>query len=285
MKTRTSLIATLAILGTISGPWQAKAGFIPITVSGFNQDVVVEAGAVNDPTTHYANAVTASMDAGTAKTFYTWYETGLPGGTGGGLPAAGVFTSLADPTAQFQLSPYTGLNALLLDATTASGTLTLATPAQYSALSFLTSSSLGSATSPLLALTINFSDGTAPLTGLSVIAPDWFNNTPAALIAHGRVSVDLGTFDSVGTDNPRMYQENLALPASAASHPISSISITWLASGSPNAHTGIFAVSGTLVPEPSSVALLSTGMLALVFGTWRRRSSAGTRRSNCYQPH
>ena len=171
MKTRTSLMATLAILATTSGPWQAMAGFVPITVSGFNQDVVVEAGAVNDPTTHYANAVTASMDTGTMKTDFTWYESGLPGGAGGGLPAAGVFTSLSDPTAQFRLSPYTGFNALFLDAATTSGTLTLATPAQYAALSFLTSSSLGSATSPVLSLTINFSDGTAPLTGLSVIAP------------------------------------------------------------------------------------------------------------------
>ncbi len=213
MKTRTSLIAALAILVTTSGHWQTMAGFVPITVTGYNQDVVVEAGAVNDPTTHYANAVTASMDTGTTKTFFTWYESGLPGGTGGGLPVAGVFTSLADPAAQFQLSPYTGLNALFLDAATTTGTLTLATPAQYAALSFLTSSALGSATSPVLALTINFSDGTAPLTGLSVITPDWFDNSPAALFAQGRVRVDTGAFDSVGNDNPRMYQENLARPS------------------------------------------------------------------------
>jgi len=272
MKTWTSLIATLAVFAATSGPGQAIAGFVPITVSGFNQDVVVEAGAVNDPATHFANTVTASMDTGTMKTFFTWYESGLPGGTGGGLPAAGLFTSLSDPTAQFRLSPYTGFNALFLDAATTSGTLTLATPARYAALSFLTSSSLGSPTSPVLALTINFSDGTAPLTGLSVTAPYWFNNHPAALIAQGRVSVDTGAFNSVGADNPRIYQENLALPASAAGHPISRVSITWMASGSATAHTGIFAVSGMLVPEPSSVALLGAGMLGMVLGIWRRRA-------------
>jgi len=134
----------------------------------------VEAGAVDDSATHFANAVTATMDTGTTKTAYTWYEHDLPGG--GGLPAAGVVASVSDPTALFLLSPYTGSNALLLDAATTSGTLTLATPAEYSALSFLTSSSLGSAASPVLALTVNFADGTAPLAGLGVSSPDWFNN-------------------------------------------------------------------------------------------------------------
>ena len=158
---------------------------MPIVVSGFNQDVVVEAGAVNDPTTHYAGAITATMDNGTAKTFNTWYESGLPGGAGGGLPAAGVFTSAADPSAQFLLAPYTGPNALFLDQDNPSGTLTFATPAAFHELSILTSSGLGTSTSPVLGLTIHFADGTPAISGLSVVSPDWFNNGPAALIAAG----------------------------------------------------------------------------------------------------
>src|SRR3974390_1163159 len=110
MKTRTSLPAFMTLLAALSGFRPAPAGSMPISVTGFNQDVVVAAGAINDPTTHYANAVTASMDTGTAKTFYTWYEAGLPGGTGGGLPASGTFVSAADPTTTFQLAPYTGMN-------------------------------------------------------------------------------------------------------------------------------------------------------------------------------
>jgi len=270
MKTMTSLSASLALLAAISGLRPAQADYIPIAVSGFNQDVVVEAGAVNDPTAHYANAVTATMDGGTTKTGYTWYESGLPGGAGGGLPAAGVITSAVDPSTQFLLAPYTGLNALLLDAATTSSTLTLVSPGQYSALSFLTSSGSAFFGSPVLNLTLHFSDGTAPLTGLSVTSPDWFDNTPAAVIAHGRVDVSTGTFDQVGNDNPRIYQENVVLPDSAAVHPISSIDIAWSSSGSNNAQTAIFAVSGT-VPEPSSVGLLGTGVLALALAVWRLR--------------
>jgi hypothetical protein len=225
---------------------------------------------VNDPTTHYAAAVTATMDTGTAKMFYTWYESGLPGGTGGGLPAAGVFTSAADPTTQFLLAPYNKADVLLLDGATTTGTLTLATPQAYTSLSFLTSSGLGSASSPILNLTLHFADGTPALTGLSIVSPDWFDNGPAALVAHGRVRVDTGTFDHVGSNDPRLYQENVVLPASALFHPISSIDFAWDAAGSTTAHTAVFAVSGS-VPEPESVSLLGSGVIALALLAWGRR--------------
>ena len=273
MRTLKSVITSVALLTVISCPLQALADYIPIAVSGFNQDVVVASSAVNDPTTHYTNAVTATMDGGTAKTGYTWFESGLPGGSGGGLPAPGVITSAVDPSAQFLLAPYTGPDVLLLNSSTTSGTLTFATPAAFSALSFLTSSGSAFFGTPVLMLTVNFADGTAPLSGLSVVSPDWFNNSPAAVIAQGRVDVGTGTFDQVGNDNPRIYQEDVMLPSSAWDHPISSITITWDSGGSNNSQTAIFAVSG-MVPEPASVCMLGTGMLALAFGVWRTRRKA-----------
>src|SRR5262249_51221417 len=150
----------------------------------------------------------------------------------------------------FLLAPYTGPNALFLDQDNSAGTLTFATPTALHSLSILTSSGLGTSTSPVLGLTIHFADGTPAISGLSVVSPDWFNNGPAALIAGGRVNVGTGAFDSVGSDNPRIYQENVALPAGAFGHAISSITFDWTGSSTAS-QTAIFGVSGS-VPEPSS---------------------------------
>jgi hypothetical protein len=273
MQARRFLALSLAITGifTLNSRQTASGGSIPIVVSGFNQDVVVEAGAVDDPTTHFAGAVTATMDTGTDKTFNTFYENGLPGGGSGGLPAAGVFTSAADPTTQFLLAPYTGPNVLLLDQADSTGMLTFTSPRAYSALSFLVTSALGTSTPPVLALTIHFADGSPALTGLSVVAPDWFDNSPAALIAGGRVRVDTGTFDSIGTDNPRIYQEDLLLPSGTDGHSISSITFDF-SGGTTATHTAIFGISGTpAVPEPASILLLGMGVPGVMWMLSRRK--------------
>ena len=78
------------------------------------------------------------------------------------MPTSGLVTGEADPSVAFQLAPYTGPNALMLDAANTSGTLSLAMPAWYSSLSFLVSSGLGSSSSPVLFLKVNFADGTPP---------------------------------------------------------------------------------------------------------------------------
>ena len=248
----------------------ARAAYVPIplTPGSFNHDFVVEATAVDDPTAHYGNAITASMDGGIAKTGNTWYERGKNAAAATtGLPNPGVVTSAADATASFLLAPYNANHALLLDSGAASATLSLATPAKYSALSLLTSSGNGTGT---LRLTLQFTDTAPPITITApVTSPDWFNATPIAITANGRVVATTGVFANVNSGNPRLYQENVPLPAEAAGRELSAVNIAWTGSGA-NTHSAVFALSGTLVPEPGAIGLL--GLAAVAALTRRRRA-------------
>src|ERR1700757_2064867 len=64
---------------------------IPLTAGSFTQDAVVEKNAPKAP----ASLTTASMDAGTGNTGYTWYEQGFDASAPfTGLPPAGsIFVS------------------------------------------------------------------------------------------------------------------------------------------------------------------------------------------------
>jgi hypothetical protein len=260
-------VAPLAVLTFLLAALEsstARAAYVPIplTPGTFNQDMVVEATAVNDPTAHYGSAVTASMDGGTTKSGNTWYQIGLnTAAPTTGLPGPGVVTSAADATAGFLLQPYNANNATLLDAASRTATLTALTPAKYSALSLLTSSGNGSGT---LSLTLQFADGGADITVPGTVpSPDWFNGTPIAINANGRVVATTGVFANVASGNPRLYQENITLPAEAAGRDLSAVIINWTGSGT-TTHTAIFALSGTPVPEPAAIALLGMGALAVL---------------------
>src|SRR6266481_5273084 len=120
------LLAVSLVLSSLS----LSAANTPISVTGWNRDVIVEAGA----TPPYSGAA-APFDL---PNNYGFYEAGLSGGTRG-LPSSRTFTSLVDGTTVFQFQPYKAANnALQLSASTSSsGTLTFATPGIYSSLSIL----------------------------------------------------------------------------------------------------------------------------------------------------
>jgi hypothetical protein len=210
------------------------AGFTPIAVSGYTDDMIIEATAEAPPAG--LNVTTASMDNGTGNTGYTWYEAGYnPSAPTTGLPAAGstlTNTSASDHVYALPAN-YTNNNAVLVD-NGGGGNIAFTTPTAFSALSFLTSSGGGAVT---ISYTLSQQDGTAQ--SGTFVSPDWFNNTPVAFSPNGRASVDNGGLDSVNSGNPRLYSVDIAVTNTTS--PIVSVSLS-LFEGT--GHSAIFAVSG-----------------------------------------
>jgi hypothetical protein len=241
----------------------------PISVSGFNQDVVVEAGAVNDPTNHYLGAITSTLDGSTAKTGATFYEKGLPG-TVGGLPTGGTnFVSQDDANATFALQSATGNNALELNKTNPSGTLTFAAPVNLSQLAILATTGSGSYLSA--PMTLHFADGRPDIV-LAYSAPDWFGRDGAALLGVDRINATTGVPDN-NTGDPRLYETSLDLTQFGLSDdPISGITFNFGGGTDGGGNTEIFGVSGTVVPEPAAVGVLLLGGIGALVTRRRRRA-------------
>jgi hypothetical protein len=232
-----------------------RAANSPIAATGWNRDVIVE----NSAFPPYSSAA-SPFDV---PNNYGFYQAGLSGGTRG-LPAGGSFTSLVDGTTVFQFQPYTANNVLQLSASTSSfGTLTLGTPGTYSSISILAAAANSGAS--MGNLVIHFADATVSPT-LQFNNSDWFFQPNPAIMGFGRLDLGSTTPEDNGNSFPELYQTTLNLTAlGLASKPIVSIDFTDLSSD-PRESTGIFALSGTLVPEPGSMVLSAVGaaMLAVL---------------------
>jgi hypothetical protein len=250
----------------------ASAAVTSIAVTGYNRDIVVEAGAP----VNAAGVTDATMDGGAGNTGGTWYAQGFnTSAPTTGLPAAGstiVSLLAADHSYTFPISygPGNGAagltpNAFVVGQNSGSPTVGLVTPQRYSTLSLIGSAGHGPVT---VNYVINFADATTQSGTIST--GDWFNGS-AAYNSNGRLTVNTGAFDNVNAGNPRLYTFDFAVTNTAS--PVTSIT---LSSASTTGTAAFFALSGTAVPEPSS--LLTAGLTAFALLSSRRRS-AGKRLS------
>jgi hypothetical protein len=234
----------------------AAAQRTPISVSGFNFD-----GIANGPDSS-VTGVQAST-TGVMDSIYDYFTLGFdPVAPTTGLPTSS-FVSAADATTTFQLASPTVNNVLLLrqaNSGQTTGTLTLNTPTLFSSLAFLVTGFNGSQPT---GFTLNFASG-LPTSG-SFTATDNFNGSPFAINGFGRVSRSDGIFDLAGGTNPRLYQITVNLAGGDQTRALTSIAFTNNETSGTNFHNvGVFAISGTPVPEPASMVALSIGALALL---------------------
>lgn len=241
--------------------------FLPVAVTGYNADAVVEASAPRFPMA-LTNATTVSMDGGTNNTGNTWYEQGYyPQFPNSGLPPAGsVITSLAQPDHHYRMpATYSGPNAVFVDYAHPEANLIPVDPQPYSALSFLSATANNNVTNEVV---VQYADGTSETNTFT--SRDWFNNAPYAYSTLGRVNLNTRTINNdpgrTATPNPRLYEAQF--PLNNTTSPVTNIVLRFL--GAVNPTTGrmvVLAVSGTLGDFSPILAPLSPGSINLYEGS------------------
>jgi hypothetical protein len=280
LNTNRGCVCLLGMLLLISRVCSLPAGMAqapsPISLTGYNLDIVTDANK--------AVRFATPLDIGTAD----WFEKGAVDDNGfvrnDGLPA-GNFTSaftnsVTGGHTAFQFQPFNGNNALLMRYPSSNtGSLSLATPRAYNSLAIL-AAAYNSAAAGMGTVVINFTDGShsAPL---SYNAFDWgFGPSNVAIGGLGR-NFDSGNGTAFNYNQPvpfGLFETDLNLAALGLNvTPISSLTFTGgIVSDQPGVpnhgpSTSIFAVSGSSVPEPSSVIRAALGLAGLVARVWRRR--------------
>ena len=114
---------------------------------------------------------------------------------------------------------------------------------------------------------IHFADATVSPT-LQFNNSDWFFQPNPAIQGFGRLDLGSTSAEDNGGSFPELYQTTLNLATlGLAGKSIVSIDFADLSSD-PRESTGVFALSGRLVPEPGCLGLLGLGAALLA---WRRQ--------------
>jgi predicted alpha-1,6-mannanase (GH76 family) len=243
--------STILITNVSSGIIQSRlfeliisAGNAPISLTGYNANII----APNTATTTSPSAFAFDIPNG-----YCFYQAGLIGSTRG-LPPGGAFTSPLDGTSVFQFG-YGSTNVLVLGYTyPSSATLTLATPQAYNSITLLACSAHTVGT--IGTFILNFTNGTHSQV-FNFNAQDWFgtlNNVGIQGFGRAKLGGSLSVEDN-GATNPNLYQTTINLAALGISQPIASITFTKPSGAGAQQTTGIFAISGTVMPDAPLIAV------------------------------
>jgi hypothetical protein len=210
-------IATLRTLRflsllTLLLPLHALAGYVPVAVTGFTDDIVANGVGVA------TSSITADVD-GANYAFMAADFNPLGATPGTFLPTNRTVYSVATSGVIFNLAPYNANNSLRL-AGTSSGTLTFATPQSVSEVFLLGTSGSGAST---FTATLTFTDASTQVIS-AVAMPDWYGGASFAVRGLGRVNTTNNVIENV-VENPRLYEVKLTVSAANYGKQVASITI------------------------------------------------------------
>lgn len=236
---------------SLTSSFTAQSGYTPLTVTGFNADVIANGtGIANLSTTNAVDAVDNSYIA-------LNYERVSGNVTTIGLPLSRTLTSAAITDLKFLMADYSGNNSLRLAAQDQSGSLTLAQPLKLSDVYLAVTSGSGPST---ISVEIQFADGTSQVAaGISV--SDWYGaasaNQPALIGNIGRAN-RANNVGNVETGNSKVFYVTIPVDVDNQSKLVTSVDITKTSGGLQEPVPNIFAVSGNVIDCPSLSELVVT---------------------------
>ncbi|WP_159779139.1 T9SS-dependent choice-of-anchor J family protein [Flavobacterium sp. 9AF] len=223
------------------------ASYLPLTVNGFNADVIANGvGSFNTTTNNDVDGVSfCFLSQGTQATAASTPTTY-------GLPTNGTLT-VANSDLFYNLASYDSNNVLRIQNNGAAGlsALTFTELDSFETLHLAVTSGSGASS---VTITVNFTDATSQVF-TAVNIPDWYNSTalPTIISGIGRGNRNNNSLENP-TNNPRIYKLDLALSSSNYGKTVSGITVEKISGGIFN----LFAVTGKLVPECSGPSAITS---------------------------
>jgi hypothetical protein len=241
----------------------------PLDLTGYNYNGIAAPG--------YSTPV--GDTTGTLETFSDYFAKGFdPANPSIGLPAGSTFTSAFNNNTTFAIQPCLQNNLLLLGAAgspapSPTGTLTLSNPSAVSELAFLITGFNGYIAG---SYTLNYATG--PSGSGTFVAPDNFGTGNTAISGFGRYYF----FDNIGIQifptTPELFELDVTADPSRTLDSLTFSNIQFQPTGYNGPPVlGIFGVSASPVPEPTSLAVTGLAAVGLLLRRRSRHTPRGTK--------